>query len=58
MPTTIVKECMCVCARVCVCVCVTGAYGPLLCGMTSVLFGGVPLYPDPSRVWQIIEKHK
>ncbi|KAL6750699.1 acetyl CoA synthetase [Haematococcus lacustris] len=34
------------------------AYGPLLNGVTSVVFAGVPTYPDASRVWSIIEKHK
>ncbi|CAM6077799.1 unnamed protein product [Sphagnum tenellum] len=34
------------------------AYGPLLNGATIVVFEGVPTYPDPSRWWQIIEKHK
>jgi acetyl-CoA synthetase len=33
-------------------------YGPLLAGATTMLFEGVPTYPDPSRFWQIIEKHK
>lgn len=33
-------------------------YGPLLNGATTVLFEGVPNYPDFSRFWQIIEKHK
>ena len=33
-------------------------YGPLLNGATSVIFEGVPSYPDFSRFWQIIEKHK
>ena len=35
-----------------------GVYGPLLNGMTSVLFEGVPSYPDYSRTWQIVDKHK
>lgn len=34
------------------------AYGPLLNGAQSVIFEGVPTYPDPSRCWQIVEKHK
>ena len=34
------------------------AYGPLLCGAKNVIFEGVPTYPDPSRCWQIVEKHK
>ncbi|MBK6522312.1 MAG: acetate--CoA ligase [Bacteroidia bacterium] len=33
-------------------------YGPLLCGATSVLFEGVPTYPDAGRFWKIIDKHK
>jgi len=32
-------------------------YGPLCCGATSLMFEGVPTYPDPGRFWQIIEKH-
>jgi acetyl-CoA synthetase len=32
-------------------------YGPLLNGATTVMFEGIPTYPDPSRFWQIIEKH-
>uniref|UniRef100_A0A7E4VXI0 Acetyl-coenzyme A synthetase n=1 Tax=Panagrellus redivivus TaxID=6233 RepID=A0A7E4VXI0_PANRE len=35
-----------------------GVYGPLLNGMTSVLFEGVPSYPDYSRTWEIVGKHK
>ena len=31
-------------------------YGPLLNGGTTVLFEGVPNYPDPSRFWQIVDK--
>ncbi|HXP32029.1 MAG TPA: acetate--CoA ligase [Stellaceae bacterium] len=33
-------------------------YGPLANGATSVMFEGVPNYPDPSRFWQVIDKHK
>ena len=33
-------------------------YGPLLNGGTTVIFEGVPSYPDFSRFWKIIEKHK
>ena len=33
-------------------------YGPLLNGSTSVIFEGVPSYPDFSRFWEVIEKHK
>lgn len=34
------------------------AYGPLAVGATQVIFEGVPTYPDASRFWQTIEKHK
>jgi len=33
-------------------------YGPLLAGATTLMFEGVPMYPDASRFWQICEKHK
>ncbi|KAB1157908.1 acetate--CoA ligase [Flavobacterium luteum] len=33
-------------------------YGPLLNGATTIIFEGVPSYPDFSRFWEIIEKHK
>tara|TARA_R110002074_G_scaffold352272_2_gene523654 strand:+ start:43234 stop:45141 length:1908 start_codon:yes stop_codon:yes gene_type:complete len=33
-------------------------YGPLVNGATTVLFEGVPNYPDWGRFWQIVEKHK
>jgi acetyl-CoA synthetase len=33
-------------------------YGPLLAGAASVLFEGVPNYPDPGRFWQIVDKLK
>ena len=33
-------------------------YGPLLNGATTLLFEGIPTYPDPSRFWKICEKHK
>jgi acetyl-CoA synthetase len=33
-------------------------YGPLCNGATSVMFEGVPSFPDYSRFWQIVEKHK
>ncbi|RMG63379.1 MAG: acetate--CoA ligase, partial [Bacteroidetes bacterium] len=32
-------------------------YGPLLAGATSVMFEGVPTYPDAGRFWQVCEKH-
>ena len=33
-------------------------YGPLLNGAQNVIFEGVPTYPDASRCWQIVQKHK
>ncbi|MGZ3904039.1 MAG: acetate--CoA ligase, partial [Bacteroidia bacterium] len=33
-------------------------YAPLLSGATSVLFEGVPTYPDAGRFWQVIDKYK
>ncbi len=33
-------------------------YGPLANGATTVMFEGVPSYPDYSRFWDIIDKHK
>jgi acetyl-CoA synthetase len=33
-------------------------YGPLANGATTVMFEGVPNYPDASRFWQVIDKHK
>ena len=32
-------------------------YGPLLAGMTSILFEGTPTYPDPGILWRIVERH-
>ena len=32
-------------------------YGPLAFGATSVMFEGVPTYPDPGRFWKIVEKY-
>jgi acetyl-CoA synthetase len=32
-------------------------YGPLANGATSLIFEGVPNYPDPSRFWQVVDKH-
>ncbi|MFN4123971.1 MAG: acetate--CoA ligase [Flavobacteriales bacterium] len=32
-------------------------YGPLLNGSTSVIFEGIPTYPDAGRFWQVIDKH-
>ncbi|MEO6130890.1 MAG: acetate--CoA ligase, partial [Saprospiraceae bacterium] len=33
-------------------------YGPLLSGATTVMFEGIPSFPDPSRFWQICDKYK
>ncbi|MCX8515897.1 MAG: acetate--CoA ligase, partial [Alphaproteobacteria bacterium] len=33
-------------------------YGPLANGATTLVFEGVPNYPDASRFWQVIDKHK
>ena len=33
-------------------------YGPLANGATSVMFEGVPTYPDASRFWQIVDKYR
>ena len=33
-------------------------YGPLANGATSVMFEGVPNYPDSGRFWQVADKHK
>jgi len=32
-------------------------YGPLLQGASTLMFEGVPTYPDPGRFWQVIDKH-
>ena len=33
-------------------------YGPLCNGGTTLMFEGIPTYPDASRFWQVIDKHK
>ena len=33
-------------------------YGPLTNGSTSLLFESTPLYPDPSRYWDVVQRHK
>ena len=33
-------------------------YGPLCNGGTTLMFEGVPTYPDASRFWQVIDKHR
>jgi len=34
-----------------------GLYGPLLAGGTTLMFEGVPTFPDAGRFWQVIDKH-
>ena len=33
-------------------------YGPLLAGATTLMFEGVPTFPDAGRFWEVCEKHK
>ncbi len=33
-------------------------YGPLLAGATTLMFEGVPTFPDAGRFWQVVEKHQ
>ncbi len=33
-------------------------YGPLANGATTVMFEGIPNYPNPSRFWQVVDKYK
>ncbi len=33
-------------------------YGPLSAGATSLMFEGIPTYPDPGRFWEIVDKHQ
>jgi acetyl-CoA synthetase len=33
-------------------------YGPLSAGATSIMFEGIPTYPDPGKYWEIVEKFK
>ena len=33
-------------------------YGPLLAGATTLMFEGVPTFPDAGRFWKIVDKHK
>ena len=33
-------------------------YGPLLSGATTLMFEGVPTYPNPGRFWEIVDKYK
>ncbi len=33
-------------------------YGPLLSGATTLMFEGIPTYPDAGRFWHVVDKHK
>ncbi|GAB4290137.1 MAG: acetate--CoA ligase [Myxococcota bacterium] len=33
-------------------------YGPLAAGATTIMFEGIPTYPNPDRFWRVVEKHK
>ena len=33
-------------------------YGPLSNGATTLMFEGIPTYPNPSRFWEVVDKHK
>mgnify|MGYP001321290156 FL=1 len=33
-------------------------YGPLLCGATTIMFEGVPTFPNVSRFWDVVDKYK
>jgi acetyl-CoA synthetase len=33
-------------------------YGPLLNGATTLMFEGIPTYPNPARFWEVVDKHK
>lgn len=33
-------------------------YGPLLAGATTLMFEGIPTYPDAGRFWQVVDKHR
>lgn len=33
-------------------------YGPLLAGATTLIFEGIPTYPDAGRFWDVVDKHK
>ena len=33
-------------------------YGPLLAGATTIMFEGIPTYPDAGRFWEVCQKHK
>lgn len=33
-------------------------YGPLLCGTTTFMYEGTPLYPKPDRAWELIDRYR
>jgi len=33
-------------------------YAPLMAGVTTLMFEGVPIYPKPDKIWQIVQKYK
>jgi acetyl-CoA synthetase len=33
-------------------------YGPLLCGVTTLMFEGVPTWPNPGRFWDVVDRHR
>ncbi|AEG50901.1 Propionate--CoA ligase [Sphingobium chlorophenolicum L-1] len=33
-------------------------YGPLLAGMTTIMFEGAPTHPDPGVMWRIVDRHR
>ncbi|UCE61229.1 MAG: acetate--CoA ligase [Phycisphaerales bacterium] len=33
-------------------------YGPLACGATTIMFEGIPTYPDAGRFWDVVDKYK
>ncbi|MBN2306436.1 acetate--CoA ligase [Candidatus Peregrinibacteria bacterium] len=33
-------------------------YAPLINGMTTLMFEGVPIYPKPDKIWQVVQKYK
>lgn len=33
-------------------------YGPLINGATTLMFQSTPLYPNPSRYWDLVQRHK
>ena len=34
------------------------AYGPLICGATQVMYEGAPDYPNPARMWDLVQRYK